>query len=494
MAMAAVTQGLSEADHRVLAFEDEVAAAAGVRNASEARLVELTARALAEGLWEGWRVHTPSQWLMWQAGLSRSTARRVLALARRASELPVTMAAFAEGRLSADQAAAIARYTPAEYEASVCELAQAATVSQIVAATSQYGFDTEARPADAPQPTPNEPDLGPSDPTVDRQVSFGTAEGGGWWANMRLPLDEGLAVEGALKAARDQLHDVARRAAKEKATAEGRPLDEVKVKVPSWADAAVGVAHSVLSGGASGAEMAARSRVLVHLEVPDGGSDGEHAHWMGSTHLGPALPDELRRYLTCDGDTEVVWKRDGVPVNLGRTKRIVPRRIRRLIEHRDRGCRVPGCDQAWWLQVHHIIHWEDDGETITANLICLCSAHHRLHHQGLLGITGNADLPDGVTFTDQYGRPMEGATRARPPKPTDMPSVAAYRHPTGERLDKDVVYFTRRPATALESPADIDIEVATDPGPPHRRRRGRCHPAGRPDADGPATRRGPPED
>jgi hypothetical protein len=68
------------------------------------------------------------------------------------------------------------------------------------------------------------------------------------------------------------------------------------------------------------------------------------------------------------------------------------------------------------LQIHHIVHWEDNGETIAANLIYLCSAHHRLHHQGLLGIVGNADDPTGVTFTDRYGNHLGGATRARPPQ------------------------------------------------------------------------------
>lgn len=61
---------------------------AGVQNAAEARLVDLTVRALAKGLWAGHRIHTPVQWLMWKAGLSRVRARRVVAVARRAPVLP----------------------------------------------------------------------------------------------------------------------------------------------------------------------------------------------------------------------------------------------------------------------------------------------------------------------------------------------------------------------------------------------------------------------
>ena len=105
----------------------------------------------------------------------------------------------------------------------------------------------------------------------------------------------------------------------------------------------------------------------------------------------------------------------GVPVSVGRSQHIVPDRTRRVVEHRDGGCRVPGCTARHFLEVHHIIHWDDDGPTDTWNLICLCPHHHRLHHQGKLGIVGNADTPGGVTFTDHHrtcARPEWGQTHA----------------------------------------------------------------------------------
>src|SRR5690606_12136223 len=106
-------------------------------------------------------------------------------------------------------------------------------------------------------------------------------------------------------------------------------------------------------------------------------------------------------------------------------------------------CRVPGCDSTLWLQVHHIVHWEDDGETVTWNLCCLCAHHHRLHHQGMLGIVGSADEPGGLTFTNQHGLVLDVAGRARAPTATDMPVVGPYDGPTGERLDMGAVHFTR---------------------------------------------------
>ena len=115
-----------------------------------------------------------------------------------------------------------------------------------------------------------------------------------------------------------------------------------------------------------------------------------------------------------------------------------------MVEDRDRGCRTPGCSRRRWLHIHHIIHWEDGGPTDTANLICLCGFHHRAHHRGVLGITGNADEPDGVRFTDQHGRLLK--PNGAPTPPGDLPHPSGrYHHPIGERLDRRNIVFRERP-------------------------------------------------
>lgn len=416
------------------AFEGAVARAAGVRNAAEAALVDLVVTALDTGWWEQWGIHTPVQWLTLKAGLSRTTARQIVRLARRASDLPTVMATFRTGGLSLDQAATVARYTPTEYEASVCELAENATVRQIVAATRQYAFDADTVERDA-EPGRRGPE---------RSVSFGTDEGDQWRASIRLPADEGAVVEAALRCSRDRLHDAARASARARATDEGRSPTgtdrDLGVEAVSFADALVGMAHATLGHSASGAEVSARPGVLLHLQAPV----DDVPHWRAEVHMGPALPDALRRYLLCDCDIATVWHTEGHPVQIGRTQHVVPRRIRRLVEHRDGGCRVPGCDSTLWVQVHHIVHWEDGGETATANLLCLCAHHHRMHHRGRLAITGDADAPDGVTFTTATGRVLRPPGPPVRPTPAAMPVVAPYDGPTGERLRRDCVHFTRR--------------------------------------------------
>ncbi len=58
-----------------------------------------------------------------------------------------------------------------------------------------------------------------------------------------------------------------------------------------------------------------------------------------------------------------------VPLRLGRRTRTVPRYLFRLLKHRDRHCRAPGCTRTLGLHAHHVVHWADGGETNLDNLI-----------------------------------------------------------------------------------------------------------------------------
>jgi hypothetical protein len=144
--------------------------------------------------------------------------------------------------------------------------------------------------------------------------------------------------------------------------------------------------------------------------------------------------DALTEVLLCDGLVQPVWERDHTPVGVGRTQRAVPDRLRRLIEHRDQGCRVPGCGSTH-VEIHHIVHWSVGGPTETWNLVSACPRHHQRHHRGALGIVGNADQPDGLVFPDADGRILDH--HGRPKLPTGPPPEpdGRYEHPTGERMD-----------------------------------------------------------
>lgn len=46
----------------------------------------------------------------------------------------------------------------------------------------------------------------------------------------------------------------------------------------------------------------------------------------------------------------------------------------------------------------------------------LCGRHHDDHHRGRLGIAGDPTRPEGLVFTDQWGREI---SRPPPPPPPD---------------------------------------------------------------------------
>ena len=403
-------------------LEAEIAQVCGVMNAAVGRLVSLIADVLETGAWEGAGIRSAQQWVAWRCGVSLGRARRLVAMARRLGELPETKAAMEAGELAEDQVAVICRHAPARIDAQAAELARSATVVQLGRVLGSYSFEE-------PKSTEATSSQVPAVEEV-RRVNFGHDDEGSWTLSATLPSDEGALVERALRTARDDLF----RAGEHEPGPHPSPSDV------SWADALVAVAERSLAPEAARRPHHDRHLVLLHLDTVG-----------GHLHLGPGLSEGLRRFVGCDAQVRPVLEAGGKPVSVGRAFRTVPARTRIVVEDRDRGCRVPGCDHSRWLHIHHIVHWEDGGTSDTANLVALCQRHHRLHHLGHLGIRGDADDPDGMVFTDERGRPLDRAGRA---VPSGLPPEAAARrlgialgtwsHPTGERLDPHAVHFDER--------------------------------------------------
>ncbi|MDQ6910212.1 MAG: HNH endonuclease [Actinomycetota bacterium] len=414
---------VEEREAEVAELEAEMASLCGIVNAATGRLVSVIAKGLTTGAWEQSGIRSPSHWVSWKCGLSLSRARRVVSMAKRASGLPECHAAFCGGELSEDQMAVVVRHAPGANDAEVASFAREATVPQLERTLRAYNFDTalngDGTDGGGPEPQP--------EPEETRTASFGDTERGTWRLGAELPLDEGAGVEAALEQARRDL------------VAGGNTR-------ATLCDALVSIAESYLAAGAVGRPYGDRHTTMLHLRTDDDGRRGGHLH------LGPVLPDALRRLLDCDGHIRPVFEVGGIAVNLGRSARIVPDKVRTVVEERDGGCRGPGCANTKWLQIHHVQHWEDGGRTDTCNLVALCSVCHRRHHLGLLPISGNADDPDGLIFTDARGRLVDGA--GKPIPPPRLEPMGNWRHPSGERLDPHSVQFS--------SPRDpkADAEIA----------------------------------
>jgi hypothetical protein len=170
---------------------------------------------------------------------------------------------------------------------------------------------------------------------------------------------------------------------------------------------------------------------------------------------GVRVSAETSRRIACDSSVVVMRHRaDGSVADVGRRTRVVPVAIRRALDHRDRGCRFPGCGNRF-CDAHHVVHWADGGATRADNLVLLCRAHHRALHEDGFRIM-RAD--DGFDFFDPHGRriPDAPAPPTLPRDPTDavrrvhrddgVVIDAATTMPawTGERLDLDFAIRTLR--------------------------------------------------
>jgi hypothetical protein len=83
-------------------------------------------------------------------------------------------------------------------------------------------------------------------------------------------------------------------------------------------------------------------------------------------------------------------------LDVGRSRRTAPPKIRRALTIRDGGCAAPGCDvDASRCEAHHITYWEHHGETCISNMVLLCAKHHHMVHEGRWRIQRNLDVAPG---------------------------------------------------------------------------------------------------
>jgi hypothetical protein len=388
--------------------EERFAAVAGRLNAVHAELAELVAGVSETELAAG-GYRSLSQLLCHRTGMSPGRARALVRTVDRRGKLPVCWSAFRDGLISVDQMEAIARWVPAHLDVEAREQARSMSPAQLTRAFRH-----------APRP---EPEAGPTPDAGERRgATAHWDDDGDLVVRARLgPLD-GAQVDAALGAHGDALFEEWK-AAKRRAEADGLAFTE---PMPTISDALVRMAERSLAAEAASRPHHRRLTAWIHVDV-----DAPSA----SVHLGPALSPALRREATCDATYRVVYERDGIPVGVGRTSRAIPRRTRALVEERDGGCRVPGC-AGRHVQIHHVVHWEDGGPTDTANLMALCPAHHRAHHQGRLGIEGDdADDPEAIVFTRADGRPMPTLVPPRPPGDGPPPPAGPYPGVDGGRAD-----------------------------------------------------------
>lgn len=380
---------------------EELSELAGQRNAVDGRIVEIVAEIDRDQLWGMTGARSLSAMVGWKLGSSSANAGTIAAVAQRLEEFPRCAAGMREGRLSLDQVGVIAARAGDGSDEHYAQLAAVATVNQLRTAVK-----LEPRPE--PDPVPR--------PEPERSITKTSDEEGSCW-RIWLPHLDAAKFDAALASHRDALINEWKR---DRDNGEG-PSDTAP-PFPNTGEAFMSLVETGWDAEVARRPHGQHTTVVTHVDVEQR---------VGALHLGPLLSDDQRQYLACDATCEVWFERDGQVIGAGRTTRVISRRLRRALEHRDRTCAVPGCGATRGLHAHHIQHWEDGGPTELFNLVLLCPYHHRLHHRGGITITGPAD---DLTVTDSSGRLLSAASLARPPNlpPPDVPPCPG---PTGERAD-----------------------------------------------------------
>ncbi len=168
------------------------------------------------------------------------------------------------------------------------------------------------------------------------------------------------------------------------------------------ADALALLAETALHYGIDPGAPGEPYQVVVHVDAPalaDPDQPGQSV-LEGGEHVSP----ETSRRLACDASRVVMLHdEDGRVVEIGARTRTIPPALRRALQHRDHGCRFPGCAVSFG-EGHHVHHWAQGGPTTLSNLTLLCRQHHRAVHEEGYQVDRQ---PDGaLRFRRPDGRPL----------------------------------------------------------------------------------------
>jgi hypothetical protein len=263
----------------------------------------------------------------------------------------------------------------------------------------------------------------------------------------RLEPEAGALLLKALEAARETLYrrqwartDGADGVYPKNVSAETPPGAETPSPAQQRADALALLAESALRHELDPGAPGERYQVMVHVDaavLADPDQPGQSV-----LEGGPRVAADTARRLACDASRVVLrHDADGRTVEVGARTRTIPPAIRRALQHRDRGCRFPGCGLPF-TQGHHLRHWAEGGPTMLSNLALLCRRHHRaVHEEGYQMARG----PDGILrFRQPNGRLLPEPGRGPSPHRADgLPELA--RGAPGPGLGD------RRPAFAGQS-------------------------------------------
>jgi hypothetical protein len=335
----------------------------------------------------GWQVagaHTMAAWLSSSCGFTPSDARRICAAVPAVESVPELLAAAHDGDVSVGMLAAAADTAAATAGSGACDTdmlthvvlnttpAQATRVLSTfadVGGTGSASSGTGADAAERPRPTH-------------------------WWRTWTDDRGRGR-IDAAVDAATADLLERAWAAAQAVSAGDDASRPDVDTTAAAMATTVIDHAHSAGLRTAGGDDF----RVQVHIDLatlaelwgePLDGRPVRLGTECFSVESGRRLTADQVEQALCGGGVQTLIEHRGVPLWLGNEVRSASHQQRRALRMRSGGaggCEFPGCTHRRFVDAHHVTHHGDGGRTDPANLVMLCSWHHRELHRRRWRIT-----------------------------------------------------------------------------------------------------------
>src|SRR5699024_133601 len=308
---------------------------------------------------QGWQHRgfvSASHWLSWRCGMTATTAREHLRVARALAGLPLITADFRAGELSYSKVRALTRVATAETEADLLNIARNASASQLdrfISGLRQAGAIEDVQAAHQ-----------------QRRVTWRIAHDGQVHLSARLTPEDGAVVIEALQATRDYLRHT------------GPEDPEEPAEEHTFADALVQIcADGPPPNTLEPSHGSRRSETVVHTTLEQLAQAGSGPPGAGGPRPqpGPAPHPATAPRLTCDTGivlhirdedtyTVVPSTHPGRTIDVGERTRTPNAALMRALWDRDQGCRYPACGRRRYIHAHHVIHWARGGPTTLDNL------------------------------------------------------------------------------------------------------------------------------
>jgi len=300
---------------------------------------------------------SPSSYLAHIGRMSPGSAKKVVSRWNAAEKAPHAYAAWADGRISTDQANHLFRASegvPDAYpdaEERLVEIVQGLDAVDTGKAIEYWRQSVDG---------PGEIDI--ETQSIRRGVSISRTTGGMRRVDGWLTALAGEALETALDALTPPRRDGDSR------TPRQRRHDALEDLCRDWLDN--GTTPTV------GGEKPHVS-LLADLDALKGIAGGTH-----ETVDGDIVDVDTLRMIACDCSiTRIVLGAESEVLDVGRKTRVWTAAQRRAIVARDRHCQAPGCRvRPKHCDIHHLDHWADGGETTVDKGKLFCRPHHVEEH------------------------------------------------------------------------------------------------------------------